>query len=51
MVSQRQLKPIYKDPQAYESHDRISEVIDELKDIRVPDKIQHVTFFVPQKAQ
>lgn len=57
MVSQRQLRPIYEDPQTYETNNETTEVMDneeeltsvedmdELKDILVPDEIQHVCAF------
>ncbi len=44
------MRPIYEDPQAQESNDRTSKVIDESKNIQVPDKIQHMAPSVPQKS-
>lgn len=63
MVSQRLLRPIYEDPQTYETNNETTEVMDneeeltsvedmdELKDILVPDEIQHVVPSVPRKSR
>ena len=49
-VSQ-QLRPIYEDPQAHESNDMAFEAMDELKNILVPDEIQHAIPSVHEKSQ
>lgn len=63
VVSLRQLRPIYEDPQNYETNNETTEVMDndeeltsvedmhELKDILVGDEIQYVVPLVPQKSQ
>lgn len=51
VVRQRQLRPIRKDSHAHKFNDMTSEVVDELKDILIPDEIQHVARSIPQKSQ
>lgn len=57
------MRPIYEDPQTYETNNETTEVMDneeeltsvedmdELKDILVPDEIKHVVPSVPRKSQ
>lgn len=50
-MSQRQLRPIYEDSQAYETNNETSDATDEFEDILVPDEMQHVMPSVPQKSK